>query len=50
MTQLKEFEPIYQAQKTLKNGQQSSVRQRSKRTIHQIDMDRVDDKSEAMDS
>ncbi|XP_032685918.1 serine/threonine/tyrosine-interacting protein-like isoform X1 [Odontomachus brunneus] len=37
MTQLREYEPIYQAQKTLRNGQQSYVRERSKRTIHQID-------------
>lgn len=37
MTQLREYEPIYQAQKTLRNGQQSHVRERSKRTIHQID-------------
>ncbi|XP_011140771.1 serine/threonine/tyrosine-interacting protein isoform X2 [Harpegnathos saltator] len=37
MTQLREYEPIYQAQKTLRNGQQSYVRERSKRTIHQMD-------------
>lgn len=37
LMQLREYEPIYQAQKTLKNGQQSMVRQRSKRTIHQIE-------------
>lgn len=37
MAQLKEYEPIYQAQKTLRNGQQSIARQRSKRRIHEID-------------
>ncbi|XP_071644717.1 serine/threonine/tyrosine-interacting protein B isoform X3 [Temnothorax longispinosus] len=39
MTQLKEYEPIYQAEKTLKNDHQSSEIQRSKRTFHQIEMD-----------
>jgi len=38
MTQLREYEPIYQAEKTLKNNQSSEV-QRSKRTIHQIETD-----------
>ncbi|XP_014482245.1 PREDICTED: serine/threonine/tyrosine-interacting protein-like isoform X1 [Dinoponera quadriceps] len=42
MTQLREYEPIYQAQKTLRNGQQSHVRERSKRTIHQIDESMTD--------
>lgn len=50
MAQLKEYEPIYQAQKTLKNGQQSSVRQRTKRTIHQMDTERVEDRCDEMDS
>lgn len=50
MAQLREYEPIYQAQKTLKNGQQSSIRQRSKRTIHQMDTERVEDRADAMDS
>ncbi|KAK2582462.1 hypothetical protein KPH14_004768 [Odynerus spinipes] len=50
VAQLREYEPIYQAQKTLKNGQQSSIRQRSKRTIHQMDTERVEDRGDAMDS
>lgn len=50
MAQLREYEPIYQAQKTLKNGQQSSLRQRSKRTIHQMDTERIEDKYDTMDS
>lgn len=50
MAQLREFEPIYQAQKTLRNGQQSSARQRSKRTIHQMDTERTDERPDAMDS
>lgn len=50
MAQLREYEPIYQAQKTLRNGQQSSIRQRSKRTIHQMDTERVEDSANAMDS
>ncbi|KAI4491127.1 hypothetical protein M0802_010437 [Mischocyttarus mexicanus] len=43
MAQLREYEPIYKAQETLKNGQQSSIRQRSKRTIHQMDIGRIED-------
>jgi len=39
MSQLREYEPIYQAEKTLKNDYQNSEIQRSKRTIHQIEMD-----------
>lgn len=39
MTQLREYEPIYQAEKTLKYNQQSSEIKRSKRTFHQIEMD-----------
>lgn len=50
MAQLREYEPIYQAQKTLRNGQQSSARQRSKRTIHQMDPERTEDRPDAMDS
>lgn len=50
MAQLREYEPIYQAQKTLKNGQQSSFRQRSKRSIHQMDTDDLEDVTDAMDS
>ncbi|XP_029037087.1 serine/threonine/tyrosine-interacting protein-like isoform X2 [Osmia bicornis bicornis] len=50
MAQLREYEPIYQAQKTLKIGQQSSLRQRSKRTIHQMDTERIEDKYDTMDS
>ncbi|XP_043284040.1 serine/threonine/tyrosine-interacting protein-like isoform X2 [Venturia canescens] len=50
MAQLREYEPIYQAQKTLRNGQQSSARQRSKRTIHQMDTERNEERCDAMDS
>lgn len=50
MAQLQEYEPIYRAQKTLKNGQQSSFRQRSKRSIHQMDTDDLEDVTDAMDS
>ncbi|XP_012260396.1 serine/threonine/tyrosine-interacting protein-like isoform X2 [Athalia rosae] len=50
MAQLREYEPIYQAQKTLRHGQQSSARQRSKRTIHQIDSERTDERPDAMDN
>ncbi|CAL7939756.1 serine/threonine/tyrosine-interacting protein [Xylocopa sonorina] len=50
MTQLKEYEPIYQAQKTLKNRQPSLTRQRTKRTIHQMDTERTEDKCDTMDS
>ncbi|XP_018396555.1 PREDICTED: serine/threonine/tyrosine-interacting protein-like [Cyphomyrmex costatus] len=39
MVQLREYEPIYQAEKMLKNVQQSSEAQRNKRTIHQIEID-----------
>ncbi|XP_011161895.1 serine/threonine/tyrosine-interacting protein isoform X1 [Solenopsis invicta] len=38
MTQLSEYEPIYQAEKTLRNEHQRSEVQRNKRTIHQIEM------------
>lgn len=50
MAQLREYEPIYQAQKTIKNGQQSVVKQRTKRTIHQMDTERTEDKCDRMDS
>ncbi|KAK9295043.1 hypothetical protein QLX08_010523 [Tetragonisca angustula] len=50
MAQLREYEPIYQAQKTLKNGQQNLSRERTKRTIHQIDTERIEDKCDGMDS
>ncbi|XP_046487487.1 serine/threonine/tyrosine-interacting protein isoform X2 [Neodiprion pinetum] len=50
LAQLREFEPIYQAQKTLRHGQQSSARQRSKRTIHQMDTEQTDEQPDAMDS
>lgn len=52
MAQLREYEPIYQAQKTLKNGQQNLSRERTtKRTIHQIgDIERTEDKCDGMDS
>ncbi|KAL0128123.1 hypothetical protein PUN28_003404 [Cardiocondyla obscurior] len=51
MTQLREYEPIYQAEKTLKHNQQNSEIQRSKRTIHQIEMDNRQDMIEnVMDS
>lgn len=52
MMQLREYEPIYQAYKMQKNGQQNLENQRNKRTIHQIDSDiPVEDKTEdRMDS
>ncbi|XP_017799608.1 PREDICTED: serine/threonine/tyrosine-interacting protein-like [Habropoda laboriosa] len=50
MAQLREYEPIYKAQKTLKNGQQSLMGQRTKRTIHQMDTERTEDKCDTMDS
>lgn len=50
MAQLREYEPIYQAQKTLRNSQPSSIRQRTKRTIHQMDAEQVEDRANAMDS
>lgn len=42
--QLREYEPIYKAEKMLKHNQQSSESQCSKRTIHQIDLDNQQDK------
>jgi serine/threonine/tyrosine-interacting protein len=48
--QLREYEPIYQAQKTLKYGQQASTNQRSKRTLHMTDNEHIDDRNDAMDS
>lgn len=50
MAQLREFEPIYQAQKSLKNGQRCLARTTSKRTIHQMDTERTEDKCDTMDS
>ncbi|XP_033209319.1 serine/threonine/tyrosine-interacting protein B-like [Belonocnema kinseyi] len=47
MAQLREYEPIYQAQKTLRNGQQSSTTQRSKRSFNQLDTEYM---PEPMDS
>ncbi|XP_011301000.1 serine/threonine/tyrosine-interacting protein [Fopius arisanus] len=49
MAQLREYEPIYQAQRTA-NHDQSTTRQCIKRSIHQMDAERLDDKPEAMDS
>lgn len=49
MAQLREYEPIYQAQKTLRNGEENSV-QRSKRSIHQMDTEQAEDRADAMDS
>ncbi|XP_066581020.1 serine/threonine/tyrosine-interacting protein-like isoform X2 [Prorops nasuta] len=49
MAQLREYEPIYQAQKTLRNGQQSSAMQRCKRTIHQVETTETDDTCDPMD-
>ncbi|XP_011694638.1 PREDICTED: serine/threonine/tyrosine-interacting protein-like isoform X1 [Wasmannia auropunctata] len=47
MNQLREYEPIYQAEKTLRNDQHYLEVQRSKRTIHQIEMDnRSQDRAE----
>ncbi|RLU22453.1 hypothetical protein DMN91_004731 [Ooceraea biroi] len=39
MTQLKEYEPIYRAQKMLGNNLQSLESQHNKRTFHQVDSD-----------
>lgn len=50
MAQLREYEPIYQAQKTLKSKQQCLLRQTTKRTIHQMDTERTEDKCDTMDS
>ena len=50
ISQLREYEPIYMAHNTLRNGQQSSMGQRTKRTIHQMDAERCDDKFGPMDS
>lgn len=50
MAQLREYEPIYQAHKSLKNGEQTSTNQRSKRTLHMSDNDHSEDKPDAMDS
>ncbi|XP_012538997.1 serine/threonine/tyrosine-interacting protein isoform X2 [Monomorium pharaonis] len=52
MTQLREYEPIYQAQKTLRKDLPSLEVQRNKRTIHQTEMyNRSQDNIEnAMDS
>lgn len=51
MAQLREYEPIYQAQKTLKSKQQQCLlRQTTKRTIHQMDTERTEDKCDTMDS
>lgn len=50
MAQLREYEPIYQAQKIISNEQQCSIRQRSKRTIHQMDSEQTEDKCDTMDS
>lgn len=44
--QLREYEPIYKAEKMLKNSQQNLESQCSKRTIHQIDLDNQQDKIE----
>ena len=37
MAQLKEFEPIYKAQRTLQNGQCSTEKGQNKRSIDQMD-------------
>ncbi|XP_011630995.1 serine/threonine/tyrosine-interacting protein-like [Pogonomyrmex barbatus] len=51
MTQLREYEPIYQAKKTLKNDQQNLTSRHSKRKIHQIETDnQTQDKIDTMDS
>lgn len=44
--QLREYEPIYKAEKMLKHSQQSLEGQCSKRTIHQIDLDNQPDRIE----
>ncbi|XP_015179112.1 PREDICTED: serine/threonine/tyrosine-interacting protein-like isoform X1 [Polistes dominula] len=50
MAQLKEYEPIYKAQGTLRNNQQKSIKERGKRTIHQMNIGRVEDRTNTMDS
>lgn len=47
MAQLREYEPIYQAQQTSRH---SLLTQRIKRTIHQMDNERTEDKCDKMDS
>ncbi|XP_032451888.1 serine/threonine/tyrosine-interacting protein isoform X2 [Nasonia vitripennis] len=50
MAQLREYEPIYQAEKSLPNGQETLTNQRSKRTLHMTDGDHIDDRQDTMDS
>lgn len=47
MAQLREYEPIYQAQQTSRH---SLLTQRIKRTIHQMDTEKTEDKCDTMDS
>lgn len=47
MAQLREYEPIYQAQQTSRH---SLLTQRIKRTIHQMDTEKTEDKCDKMDS
>lgn len=47
MAQLREYEPIYQAQQTSRH---SLLTQRIKRTIHQMDNEKTEDKCDKMDS
>lgn len=50
LAQLREYEPIYQAQKYLSNGPVDFVNQRSKRSLQMCDNDYMDDRPDAMDS
>lgn len=47
MAQLREYEPIYQAQQTSRHN---LLTQRIKRTIHQMDTEKTEDKCDRMDS
>ncbi|OXU16319.1 hypothetical protein TSAR_004734 [Trichomalopsis sarcophagae] len=50
MAQLREYEPIYQAEKSLPNSQETLTNQRSKRTLHMTDGDQIDNRQDTMDS
>ncbi|XP_015119971.1 serine/threonine/tyrosine-interacting protein isoform X2 [Diachasma alloeum] len=49
MAQLREYEPIYQAQKSTSNDQ-STTRQCTKRSLYQMVSGRLDDRPDAMES
>lgn len=50
MAQLREYEPIYQAQKASKDGQSTTLRTQSKRTIDQMDTEKSNETADSMDS